>query len=154
MFASSKLPNFWSRVNKTSPLASEIPAISKSFSFIIFPILLSFSKRQAAFLAEALSKEQTMAPDRNLSAACFLILFLCLSNSYSVIVVVLTSSFFEISPTKATIFWSPAKKSIMMLVSRNVTQMSFRNLPLFRQLFAVLIAQAPAYHPLRYLPNS
>src|SRR3989337_998266 len=114
------LPNFWSRVNKTSSLASEIPAISKSFSLIIFPALLNFSKSKAAFLAEALSKGQTSTADKNFSATCLLNSVLCLSSSYSVIVVVLISSFSATSCIKETIFSSPAKKSIITLVSKNV----------------------------------
>ena len=87
------LANFWSRVNKTSSWASEIPAMSKSFSLIIFPVLFNVSKSSAAFRADALSKEQTVMLDKNFSATCLFSSVLCLSNSYSDMVVVLISSF-------------------------------------------------------------
>ncbi len=97
-----------------------MPAIKRSFSLIIVPSLLNFSYSKAACLAEALSKEQTVRAERTFSAISRLRAFPCFSNSYSVMVVVLIVPFFVSDCIDETIFSSPARKSIMTLVSMKV----------------------------------
>ncbi len=136
MLSLPTLASFWSRVSKTSSCASEMPAMSKSFSLIILPASRSSTKSAAASLAASPSKGYTVTSDRNSSASCLFSFDLCLSNSYSVMLVVLISSALESSSIKETSLSSPAMKSMITLVSINVAiphQTICRNWLLFRR---------------------